>query len=172
MINKPSNSKTSHYTNPELVEDLLDITPLNKEWNILDAGSGQNKVWYNSLVRRGYKAFECEIEDGADFFKWDKPVDCIVGNPPYHLITEFTTHIWNNMPQVKCIGWLLNINGFNCMTPKKLETFKNIGMSLSKIHVVADERWFGRYYYLVFNGDKSIISWNTKVYKEEQDETD
>ena len=34
----------------------------------------------------------CEISEGKDFFKWTKPVDWIVSNPPYSVFDEWLTH--------------------------------------------------------------------------------
>ena len=34
----------------------------------------------------------CEIEKGRDFFAWNKPVDWMVGNPPYKLIKKWLEH--------------------------------------------------------------------------------
>lgn len=35
---------TFHYTNEQMVKDLLAITPISKNQSVLDAGSGKNKV--------------------------------------------------------------------------------------------------------------------------------
>ena len=34
----------------------------------------------------------CEIEKGRDFFKWNKLVDWMVGNPPYKLLKKWLEH--------------------------------------------------------------------------------
>jgi hypothetical protein len=34
----------------------------------------------------------CEIEKGRDFFRWQEPVDWIVGNPPYKQTTAWVNH--------------------------------------------------------------------------------
>ncbi len=34
----------------------------------------------------------CEIQEGADFFRWTEPVDWIVSNPPYSIFKEFLLH--------------------------------------------------------------------------------
>ena len=71
-----------HYTNPQMAKDLLALIPAKREDTFLDAGSGKNKVWFDNL--HCVQKFECEIEDGCDFYKWDKKVDWVVGNPPFH----------------------------------------------------------------------------------------
>jgi hypothetical protein len=34
----------------------------------------------------------CEVEEGRDFFAWQKPVDWIVGNPPYSMFVPWLQH--------------------------------------------------------------------------------
>jgi len=73
--------KTFYYTNEQMVKDLIELIPFEFcGEKVLDAGSG-DKVWYNNIPDT-LKRFECEIEDGCDFYKWDKKVDWVIGNPP------------------------------------------------------------------------------------------
>ena len=37
----------------------------------------------------------CEINKGRDFFKWDKRVDWIVGNPPYGIFADWLRYSFN-----------------------------------------------------------------------------
>ena len=142
-----------YYTNEEMVKDLLAITPISG--SVLDAGSGKNKVWFNNLVGEKY---ECEIEDGCDFYKWDKKVDWIVGNPPFHEGWKFTEKAMELAN--KGVAFLGNINFFNQFTTRRLERIRELGFYLQHIRVVADKRWFGRYYYLIFTKDKNdFLSW-------------
>src|SRR3990167_421879 len=108
-------NKTFHYTNEQMVKDLIAITPI--KGSVLDAGSGKNKVWFNNLKGR---KFECEIEDGNDFLKWDKQVDWVVGNPPYHQSWAFTEKAIEIA--IKGIAFLVNNTGLNSqMTPRRLQ---------------------------------------------------
>lgn len=152
--------KELHYTNPQMVEALLKITPISG--SVLDAGSGKNKVWFNSMHGEKY---ECEIEDGSDFYKWEKPVDWIVGNPPFHESWKFT----EKAIEIARVGfaWLLNNQALNShMTPRRLQTMQEHGFSLNHIHVVADKRWFGRYYYLIYSKKitQEFVSWELRTY--------
>jgi len=147
-----------YYTNEEMVKDLLAITPISG--SVLDAGSGKNKVWFNNLVGEKY---ECEIEDGCDFYKWDKKVDWIVGNPPFHEGWKFTEKAMELAN--KGVAFLGNINFFNQFTTRRLERIRELGFYLQHIRVVADKRWFGRYYYLIFTKDKNdFLSWQLNNY--------
>lgn len=142
-----------------MVKDLLAITPITG--SVLDAGSGKNKIWFNNLFGEKY---ECEIEDGNDFLLWDKPVDWIVGNPPYHIGWQFTEKA--TLLAKKGIAWLVNNTEMNSLfTPRRQQIILNNGFYLQKIHIVADKRWFGRYYYLIFTKEPNdFLSWNTKIY--------
>lgn len=159
MKDKPTDI-TFHYTNEQMVKDLLVITPIKKGDSVLDAGSGKNKVWFNNLQGEKY---ECEIEDGCDFYGWDRKVDWVVGNPPFHESWKF----FDKASQLadKGIAFLINNLAMNSWTPKRYETIKERGFYLQKIHIILDKRWFGRYYYLIFTKEKNeFLSWNTKTY--------
>ena len=150
-------SKDFHYTNEQMVKDLLFITPISG--SVLDAGSG-DKVWFNNL--KGEK-YECELERGCDFYKWDKQVDWVVGNPPFHEGWKFldkASQISN-----RGIAFLGNLNFWNSCLPNRFEKLKTKGFFLNKLHIIQDKRWFGRYYYLIFTKQpNNFISWNTKTY--------
>lgn len=148
-----------HYTNEQMVKDLLAITPI--KGSVLDAGSGKNKVWFNNLKGKKY---ECELEDGCDFLtQWNKEVDWVVGNPPFHLGWKFlekASDIAKNG-----IAFLGNLNFWNSCLPSRLEILKEKGFYLHKIHIVQDKRWFGRYYYLIFKRQTNdFICWNKNTY--------
>ena len=161
---------TFYYTNEEMVKDLLEITPLRNGDIVLDAGSGKNKVWFNCLDTKGiFKKLECEIEDGCDFYKWNKKVDWVIGNPPFRdkkegqnqipLWVEKASEIAN-----KGMAFLINHKVINFLTPVRLEKLKEKGFEITKLHIVADKRWFGRYYYIIFEKKKGILSWKRKTY--------
>jgi hypothetical protein len=149
---------TFHYTNEQMVKDLIAITPI--KGSVLDAGSGKNKVWYKNLKGKKY---ECEIEDGVDFLTWDKKVDWVIGNPPFHqgwLFLDKASQVAN-----KGIAFLGNLNFWNSCLPSRFELLAERGFYLNKLHIVQDKRWFGRYYFLIFTKEKSsFISWNKKSY--------
>ena len=149
----------SHYTNENMVRDLLSTIEIRG--SVLDAGSGKNKVWFNNLTGEKY---ECEIEDGNDFFEWNKMVDWVVGNPPYHLSWKFTEKALEVAKEG--IAWLVNNQALNShFTPRRLEIMKEKGFTLASIRVVSDKRWFGRYYFIVFNKkDNSFLTWERKTY--------
>ncbi|HNV61958.1 MAG TPA: hypothetical protein PKN54_03330 [Candidatus Cloacimonas acidaminovorans] len=159
MKEKPKDI-TFHYTNEQMVKDLIAITPLTG--SVLDAGSGKNKVWYKNIPD-GLEKYECEIEDGCDFMEWDKKVNWIIGNPPFNIGWKFIEKSCE-IAQTG-IAVLGNINNFNQFTPKRLHKMKEKGFTLNHIKIVADKRWFGRYYYLIFTkNNNNLLSWERKTY--------
>lgn len=152
--------KTFHYTNPEMAKDLVALLPIKPTETVLDAGSGKNKVW-QQLINN---CWECEIDDGCDFYEWRETVDWVIGNPPYHESWKFTEQALKVAQ--KGIAWLLNNQAMNShLTPARLQRLHEQGWHYTKIHVVADKRWFGRYYFLVLEkAPHNFISWKTKTY--------
>jgi len=162
---KVDRDKTFHYTNEQMVKDLIDIIPYNAGDSFLDAGSGKNKVWSSEILSRpSLECFECELEDGCNFYDWNKKVAWIIGNPPFHEGWKFTDKA-STLAQ-KGIAFLGNLNFWNSCLPSRFEILKERGFYLQKIHIVQDKRWFGRYYFLIFTKEeKDFLSWNAETYK-------
>jgi hypothetical protein len=154
---------TFHYTNEEMVKDLISITPIQPTDTVLDAGSGLNKVWYNNLPNE--IKYECEIDDGNDFFEWDITVDWVIGNPPFHIGWAFTEKAISIAK--KGIAFLGSNKFLNSnMTPRRLQFLQDNGFTLSRLHIVQDKRWYGRYYYLIFSQEENdFVSWKEGTYK-------
>jgi hypothetical protein len=159
MIDKTK--KEFHYTSPEMVKDLIEMLPFREGDIVLDCGSGENKVWYKNIPEKCVRK-ECEIEDGVDFLKWDFPVDYCIGNPPFDIGWKFTEKA--TLIARKGIAFLGSIKFFNQFTGKRLEFMKEKGFELQHIHVVADARWFGKYFFLIFEKKKGFVSWTRKTY--------
>jgi len=151
-----------YYTREETVKDLLAITPIGENDSVLDAGSGLNKVWYNNIKQK--EKYECEIEEGRDFFEWNLEVDWVVGNPPFQLGWKFLEKA--SRIARKGIAFLGSIKFLNSMVvPNRLETLKQRGFSLKRMHILQDKRWYGRYFYLIFTKEENnFLSWVLKVY--------
>lgn len=153
--------KTFHYTNEKMVIDLFKSTNFLPNDIVLDAGSGKNKVWQKNCP---VQCFECEIEDGCNFYEWNTQVDWVIGNPPYHESWKFTKHSVSIAR--KGIAWLINNQALNShLTPARLDFLKENGFEYTNIHIVADRRWFGRYYFVILEKEKKgILTWERKTY--------
>jgi len=151
-----------HYTDEDLAVDCLKLVDYSEEDIVLDVGRGDNWVWFNNIKSKNKDWVE--IEDGKDFFEYNKKVDWCVGNPPYKLLwkmIEKSCDISN-----KGFGFLIAINGMNMMTPKRLEWLKQRGFFLSKIMVVTCKRWYGRYFFVIFSRNNGgFLTWSKKNYK-------
>jgi len=149
-----------HYTSEQMVKDLMAIIPFEAGDTALDAGSGKNKIWQKNCP---VECAECEIEDGDDFLLWDKKVDWVIGNPPFHQSWKFTEKALQIAE--KGIAFLVNNTGLNSqMTPRRLQLTKDAGFEITHIKVVADARWFGRYYFLIYEKKPGFVSWERKTY--------
>ena len=118
-----------------MVNHLLLTLALDENDSVLDAGSGENKIWYNALNNK--VKYECELNDGCDFYVWDKAVDWVVGNPPFHESWKF----FDKTSQIahKGIAFLINNQAFNSWTPKRFKLMDSRGFRLRWFHVVQDK---------------------------------
>ena len=135
----------SHYTPEIIVKKLMKFIPSGKSY--LDAGSGKNKVWYNNFPE-GTGKYECEIEDGKNFYDWTIQVDWVIGNPPYAEGWKFLEKATTIAREG--IAFLGNINFFNSLTPNRLIKLNESGFYIQKIIVLSIPNWYGRYYFIIF----------------------
>ena len=156
---------TFHYTNEEMVKDLIKLIPFSKESGdkVLDAGSGNNKVWFNNIPGHCVP-LECELEDGCDYLiDWTEKVEWVIGNPPFSIGWKFLEKSIDIA--IKGIAFLGNINFINCLNQNRLQQLKEKGWYINKVHIVSDKRWFGRYYFIIFTRkENTLFSWNKKSY--------
>jgi hypothetical protein len=152
---------TFHYTNEQMVKDLISLLPLRG--GVLDAGSGKNKVWYKNVPKQ-CRRYECEIEDGCDYLtQWNQKVSWVIGNPPFSIGWKFLEKSMDIATDG--IAFLGNINFINCLNQNRLQILKERGWYINNIHIVSDKRWFGRYYFIIFTRKKNnLFSWNKKSY--------
>jgi len=150
------------FTTPEMLAiDLIALVPILSDDVVLDAGSGEHKVWYENIPSTRKK--EVEIKDGKDFLTFSEQVDWVIGNPPFWQFIPFVLH--SSEIARKGFGFLTNHSRINQLTPRRLEKLKEKGFYLSVIHILCVKKWFGRYYFIVFTRTPAQgISWSTKNY--------
>lgn len=66
---------------------LAIIKHLNPDGLCLDPCKGDG-AFYNHMPGADY----CELQEGKDFFEYNKKVDWIIGNPPYSIFLDFLKH--------------------------------------------------------------------------------
>ena len=143
----------------ETVKDCLSFIKFEPDDIVADAGSGKEKVWFNEIPVKNKMAFE--LMEGEDFLKYDKPLDWVVGNPPFHEWLEFMFHSSKICRKGFC--FLINHTRLNQLTTKRLWLLEQEGFYLNCFRIVDVKKWFGRYYFLVFTREKSkVISYSYK----------
>jgi len=142
-----------HYTPEKLVDYCLSKCNFSKDDFILDVGAGKNMIWYNKI--KNINKDWCEIELNKDFFDYNKEVDWCIGNPPF-------THLWKIIEKSCVISnkgfcFLISSNCWNMLTPKRINYMNEKGFYLQRIYVVNCKKWFGRYFFIIFNKEKNNI---------------
>lgn len=159
-------------------ESLCKAIIARMQWSpgerVLEPAKGVGN-FYNNLPDCVVKDW-CEISEGRDFFRWRKPVDTIITNPPYcssylckggnngkNLATPFLEHAMG--VTIKRIVFLLNRNKFLRLEPDRLERYARWGWGITDIAVCNVKKWIGPYYLLTFmRGGQSIIKSDATVY--------
>jgi len=79
----------------------------------------------------------CEIDEGRDFFAYNKEVNAIITNPPYSLINKFLKHCVTLKP--KFISFLLLVIHLNT---NRLKMMNENGYALYHCHILTIRNWF------------------------------
>jgi hypothetical protein len=150
------------FTTPEsLVIDMLALIPIEKTDVVVDAGSGERKVWFDHIQSDNKR--EVELKDGADFYAYSEKVDWVVGNPPFR---EFIGFIFKSSEICrKGFAFLTNHSRINQITPVRLRKLEEKDFFLNHIHILSVKKWFGRYYFVIFTKESTkAIGYSTKNY--------
>lgn len=76
------------YTKPWVAADM--VATFNPSGKILEPCYGGGAI-FNEFPK-DQELIWCEIEKGRDFFTFYEPVDWIITNPPYSILTKFLDH--------------------------------------------------------------------------------
>jgi hypothetical protein len=154
---KPKNIER-HYTPAALARHLVDLVPIKHGERVLDPAAGANRVFLKAFPTR--RKLCCEIEKGTDFLTSPYQYDWAITNPPYHLLWAFIEKA--SCEARKGFGFLVNINGINTLTPKRLELLRQRDFHMRRLHICQVRRWFGRYYFYVFakQPGSCLVSWD------------
>ena len=155
---RPPEDKEKHYTPLALARHLVGLVPMGEADRVIDPSAGSARPFLRSFPTENI--IHCELDEGSDFLSEAFDYDWAVTNPPYHLLWAFIDKA--SREARKGIGFLVNINGINSLTPKRLGLLTQRGLHLRRLHVCQVRRWFGRYYFIVFTKEPGpcAISWN------------
>ena len=78
------------YTPETIAKALIEKLPIKDSDILLDPCRGKG-AFYNNFPELNVKLY-CEIDEGIDFFDFDKKVDWIISNPPYSIYDSFINH--------------------------------------------------------------------------------
>ena len=160
-----SQNNELHYTPDELCKVLISLVKIEPDDVLLEPFMGGG-AFYDHFPKENIKDW-CEITKGRDFLHYDGVCDIIITNPPYIdcglLCLDW---IYKCMECAsKTVAILLNMKALNSLTPLRLSKMKEKGWSITKIHICNVKKWYGRYYFVVFEQDKpSIITFDNKSY--------
>ena len=134
------------YTPVGVARLLIDMMDIKETDTVLDPSKGGG-VFFDNLPQCREK-YWCEIDDGVDFFEFNKEVDIIIGNPPYSMWNKWLEHSVSLKPRkIAYVFGMLNL------TPLRLKLLKENGYVLSKIHITTVNTWFANSVLAVFERD-------------------
>ena len=146
------------------------ITPLELSKSHIDMIEyNDNDIWLDPCKNNGsyYNQFPnnnkdyCELLENKDFFNYNKKVDIIIQNPPYHLIDKWIDKNIELNPRI--ISLLIGINN---LTTRRIEKLNVNGYGLSKLRMLKVWSWFGMSLIVVFEKNKkNVIEIDRKVWR-------
>ena len=145
------------YTPKPLAQVMIDLCDIKPNDKVLDPSRGGGAFFDNfPECNKDY----CEITEDKDFFKYDKEVNIIIGNPPYSLWTKWLEHTIKLNPKKFCY-----IFGQMNLTTSRLIQIEKGGYKMTKIHLCKVHWWFGHSFVCVFEKtEKDGIMSYSKVF--------
>tara|TARA_R110000824_G_scaffold63420_1_gene166794 strand:- start:112 stop:711 length:600 start_codon:yes stop_codon:yes gene_type:complete len=130
------------YTPKPVAKLMIDLCDIQLDDKVLDCSKGGG-VFYDNFPEciKDY----CEITEDKDFFKYDKPVDIIVGNPPYSLWSKWLQHTIKLNPMKFC--YIFGVYNF---TTFRLQNIYDAGYIVKKLHFLKVDWWFSPSFIVVF----------------------
>jgi len=137
------------YTPKPVAIKMIEMCEIKKGDKVLDPSKGGG-VFYNNFPTYCIKDY-CEIEEQKDFFNYNNKVDCVIGNPPYSLWTNWIDHTMEITNKFCYIFGIMNL------TDTRLKHIIDKGFGITKIHILKIDWWFGHQYLILFEKDKPSI---------------
>jgi len=166
LVAETTNIKHNPSTPEALCRHIVSMFEWEDFETVLEPARGTGNFWraIPSNVCRDW----CEIQEGRDFFQYDKRCDTIITNPPFreeingvrvNMVTRFLEHSMEIAD--KRIIFLMKM--FVSLTPLRLSRYQANGWNMTRLKVFNIRAWFGRFSLVVFEKNKpSIIEWSTQ----------
>ena len=146
------------YTPLSVAKLMIDFCDIEPNHRVLDPSMGTG-IFYDNFpeCNKDY----CEITEDKDFFKYDKPVDIICGNPPYS--------IWNKWldKTMELTDKFCYIFGVMNLSSPRLQRIYEKGYVIKKFHIIKVDYWFSQSFLVLFQKGKpneSIIEFTGKTF--------
>lgn len=160
-IKQREKARDKFYTPKLLAEKLISYVPLKEGDIVLDPALGNGAFYsqYPSYVEKDY----CEIEEGKDFYSYNKKVDWIITNPPYSNLDD-----WIKKTLRVCSKGFAYLLGINNITPRRIEMINKRNFGLTFIHLCKVFKWYGISAFFQFEKEEeNIISYDREVWRED-----
>lgn len=134
MDNEQSNPNDKVYTPEFIVDEVLSIfnVMIHPSHSILEPFKGDG-AFYKKLPER---TDWCEIDEGKDFFYYNKKVDWIITNPPYSIFKEVLPKC---LELADNIVFVLPINKLLSSMPRLMD-IKRANCAIKSIHYLGSGR--------------------------------
>lgn len=104
---KIGNVNDKVYTDETVAKYIINSLPIKENEILLEPCRGKG-AFYNNFPSFCIKDF-CEIDEGKDFFEYNKKVDWIITNPPYSIFDAFAKHCFELSDNVVLLAPLSKI---------------------------------------------------------------
>jgi len=130
------------YTPLNIALKLIEMTELKDDDLVLDPSKGLGVFYDNiNVINKNW----CEITDGVDFFEYDKPVNVIIGNPPFSLWKKWLDKsIELNPNKIAYIIGCINL------TKGRIKLMEKHNYFITKCCITKVNNWFGNTLLVVF----------------------
>jgi type I restriction-modification system DNA methylase subunit len=147
-IKNRKNPNDKIYTPKSVALKMIELCEITENMTVLDPSRGGG-IFYDNLPKcnKDY----CEIEEGKDFFEYNKKVDLIIGNPPFSLWNKWIDHT------MKLTNKFCYIMGCLNFSDKRIRYIIDNGFGITKMHLLKIDWWFAESYIVIFEKNKSSI---------------
>ena len=150
--------------------ELLRLNPIDETEVFFEPFRGEGSLF--NQVNCSIK-YWTEIEDDKDVFDFEnKDITCIYTNPPFKALIPnkqgervyknavffFLDYFISVYPKLNTIGFLINANSFNALTPYRLQKLKSNGFTISAITFLNTNYWSGSYYFVIFKRNNNELA--------------